>query len=172
MKDLIFIRTNGKIINQINLAEIKEKAREYKDFSEFREDILWLVHNVDIMHCNNNKIMDASKGIVKYVDEEIASIYKCSECYSNAHKNPDNSFVIPCKQIHPVVWAKSEGFAYWPAKAMLYEQNFVHVTYFCEHTTDKIPLENCYQYSLQPPEISKDGSQENQDLYEKAMNVC
>lgn len=94
---------------------------------------------------------------------------RCHECYSNASKHPNDSFKMVCSVKHPVVWVKTDGFSYWPAKAMTFENNRVNVIYFGDHETDKVPLERCYKFSWQPPESS---NFEKDPLFVPAMNVC
>lgn len=66
-------------------------------------------------------ICDAVTTLAKYVDEEISSIKLCTECYTQAHTNEKNLFEMPHHMPHPIVWAQSEEFQYWPAKLMAIE---------------------------------------------------
>lgn len=52
------------------------------------------------------KYQKAVKNPVKYIDEEFASIKKCSEYNENLSKHED-SFVMLYKDVHPIIWAKS-----------------------------------------------------------------
>lgn len=89
---------------------------------------------------------------MKLFDAEILSIKKCHECYRLAFMYPDDSFVKVCSFKHPVIWAKSEGFNYWPAKAMTFENNVISVRYFGDHEIDNIPIARCFAFSQNPPE--------------------
>lgn len=149
--------------------QIKKKAENYESFSELREDISWFKHNCEIWQSSNRKVLSASKEIVKFVHDEIFSIQKCTECYMNASAHPNTSFVMPCHQTHPVVWAKTDGYNYWPAKAMCTTNELVHVRYFGDHTVDAVPIKNCYWFSLEPPETMDN---QDSDLFEEAMEVC
>lgn len=63
----------------------------------------------------------------------------------------------------------SGSFPYWPAKKICVEDQLVHVRYFGEHTTDKIPCDNCYPFSSEPPEGH---SEHNSQTYTSAIEVC
>lgn len=166
-KEMTFIRTNGKIINPVDLIQMRKNASSYTKFSEIKEDLSWFKHNCEILHGSSYSIINGATELLKTVDEEIIGITECHECYAEKVKDPVASFVVPCKRIHPVVWAKSDGFQYWAAKAMYCENGEVHVRYFGDHSADDIPIGNCYQYSAQPPDESC-----NSDLFEIALEVC
>lgn len=163
LKELTFVRTNGKIINPIDLIQMKKKASSYKKFSELRGDISWYIHNCQIIHGGSQSIMNASRELFTFVEDEITSIIECPDCYAN------ESFILPCKQIHPIVWAQSNGFEYWPAKAISFKNNLVHVRYFGDSSADDIPVDSYYQYSPQPPVKPESVGA---DLYETALDVC
>lgn len=92
---------------------------------------------------------------VEIVDELIAKIKqeydcmsKCFDCYSNEDKDA-NWFEIVCRRPHCIVWAKLEGFPYWPAKVMSVDQSEdrVDVYFFGDHTYASISTSKCYLYS-------------------------
>lgn len=94
---------------------------------------------------------------------------RCHECYLNAAKHPNDSFVMVCSVKHPVIWAKTDGFDYYPSKAMAFDNNCVDVVYFGDHECDKVPLKRCYEFSQHPPESP---NSENDPIFVQAMNVC
>lgn len=167
LEELKFVRTSGKIINPIDLTQIKKKSENYQSFDGLREDILWFRHNCEVCHATSRRILDASKELIKFIDDEILTMKKCAECYKNAYKNPETSFTMPCSRLHPIVWAKTDGFNYWPAKAIAYNGEVVHVIYFGEHSVDGIPVKQCFLFSATPPEAIESHS----DAYEDAMQV-
>lgn len=168
LKELTFVRTNGKIIKPVDLIQMNKKASSYKNFAELREDLSWFIHNCEITYGGSQSIINASEQLLNFVDDKISKIAECAECYGISVQNPKNLFLIPCKKNHPVVWAKSQGFDYWPGKAMVFKENVVYVRYFGDNSGDEVPLDRCYQYSPQPPE-STEGS--GSDLYEVALDV-
>lgn len=138
-----------QLVHRIDLSTILNKS--YKSFFEFRQDIAWFSHNCRILFPHNVQIRDLSEYLIKYVDEEIFSVEKCIECYSNASEFPDDSFVMPCDPPHPIIWAKFERFNFWPAKLMSMDGEMVHVRFFGDHTNANVSTECCYQYSRDPP---------------------
>lgn len=169
LKDLTFTRTNGKIVNPIDLIQIQKKAEKYSNFFELRMDILWFIHNCAICHATKREISKAARQLDKYIDEEILSIEQCAQCYENAFLHPQESFVMKCDQKHPIVWAKSENFDYWPAKQMSKDEDgSIHVRYFGEHTVDRISIGNYYDFALGPSQKSQTHQTE---LYLMALEV-
>lgn len=106
-------------------------------------------------------IASAVAKLERYVDEEIESIMDCTQCYSNAFENPSESNVKLCSQVHPVIWAQSDGYDFWPAKAMRCKGQEIRIRYFGDHTVDNISYEKCYKYSENPPKKSSSGKSPN-----------
>lgn len=135
-------------MNNIYLAQIKEKSSNYKSFSEFRIDMSWFAHNCQIVHSPNS----AAAKLLTYVDEEIISVKNCIECYENSYKFPETSFTMPCNKPHLLVWAKAPGYIFWPAKAMSVKDGKIHVRFFSDHTTCDVEPSVCYLFSIDSPE--------------------
>lgn len=88
--------------------------------------------------------------------QEVSEIEACPDCYAHSRHLPRTQpawFIEPCRQPHPLVWAKLKGFPFWPAKAMsrLNSQGFVDVRFFGEHDRAWIPPRDLYLYSENPP---------------------
>lgn len=96
--------------------------------------------------------MTAANSIMKLFDAEIQSIKTCHECYALASAHPDDSFSMACSFKHPVIWAQSERFSYWPAKAMTFKNKVINVRYFGDHQIDNISVEKCFAFSQNPPD--------------------
>lgn len=120
-----------------------------------------------MLHKDKN-ILNAATQLLEFTKNEILSIMTCPECYKLASDHPNGSFSMTCKTLHPVVWAKSDGYCYWPAKAMKFEENLVHVRYFGEHEMDFLPLKNCRNFSRKSPKPVAKSDQ----LYVASMEVC
>lgn len=135
--------------------QIKNKIDSYENFNDFRNDISWAAHNLLIEFPENAAVQHGAKNLLKFIDEEIMSIKLCAQCYTNAFLNPSNSFVMPCDTPHPIIWAKEQGFDFWPAKCMAVSDDHVHVRFFGDHTTGNIPVKYCFKYSKEPPEAPK-----------------
>lgn len=169
MKGLKFIRTNGKIFNNVDFSEIANKIDRYKSWFEFRNDFSWIVHNCAILHTNDKDIINVANELLDYVDEEILSVTKCSQCYKYAYEDMESSFIKPCDKPHPLIWSKPKGYVYWPAKCMSVIDGIVHVRYFGEHTTENVPIEKCYLFSKKEPvQIKKENRSNN---YFEAIEV-
>lgn len=148
------------------MATIIRKASEYQNFSDFRSDISFFVHNCSIMNGFNATVMSAANTLKTYVDEDIDSITACSECYSNEYHDSKGAFNTLCSKMHSVVWAKSEDFDYWPAKLMNMCDGMAKVRYFGDHTADSIPVEHCCDFKSYTQES------EPSDALRFAIKVC
>lgn len=64
---------------------------------------------------------EATKYFVLDAMRDIADIEICSQCYLNSSnkKSIQNWFILPCKPLHELVFAKWKQFPYWPAKVIL-----------------------------------------------------
>lgn len=78
-------------------------------------------------------------------------LIKCSECYSNASRNPNDWFVMVCNVPHLIVWAKMSSSNYWPAKVMSIDGNAVNVRFFGDHTHARGSAANCLLYTQRNP---------------------
>ncbi|XP_075146188.1 zinc finger MYND-type containing 8 isoform X2 [Haematobia irritans] len=145
-------RYRDLIINPVSFETLdkKIKAKEYRNTEEFVNDVKWMVHNAHILP-NKNKLILATKNILKICRQEINEIETCPECYSNANSRKD-WFLEVCSHPHLLLWAKLKGFPYWPAKAMNFGQNSsVNVRFFGQHDRAFVSVKDCYLYSLQDP---------------------
>lgn len=119
------------------------------------EDLKWFIHYC--LTINSKKdVKTASSQLLKYVNEEAESILLCEECYNNAYQHSQDSFVMPCKTPHLILWALSEGYGYWPAKAMTVNliNRTVHVRFFSDHSTAEVPEGSCFLYSKECPDTT------------------
>lgn len=96
----------------------------------------------------------------------------CSECYDNSHKNQKKYFVNVCKSKHKPVWAKLNGFPYWPAKVMQVKKarNKIlsyDVQFFGTHEIgESVPFDNIKKYSIKNPNIDLNAKDQ------KDLDVC
>lgn len=168
IKGLKFVKTSGKTVNRTDLSQIQLNASNYRSVLAFHTDISWVVHNVNVVHPSKDEMIRAASELIPFVNEEIASILHCNQCYNNAYLNPKNSFVMPCDTPHQIIWAKMEGFNFWPAKAMSANREMVHVRFFGDHTTGDVQISSCFEYSKNSPDESQVSSTET---YNKALKV-
>lgn len=146
------------------------RDKTYENVSELETDMKWFVHNCRTMFPRVEAVQKAAKELLRCSNEEIECIQVCADCYINAFQHPETSFALPCETPHTLIWAKAEGFIYWPAKAMAVdEENLVKVRFFGDHTVSVVPALNCYLYSKDHPEDSSDCGYE--ELYDLAVKV-
>lgn len=81
---------------------------------------------------------------------EIYDMSVCSECFKNSNERPD-WFTTLCKVPHLIVWAKTPGYPYWPAKVIAVKAGFADVRYFGAHQRSLIAQENIYLFSQESP---------------------
>lgn len=147
IKDVTFTNNDG-LCNPIDLKKIGEKT--YKSFVDLRSDIGWFAHNMRVIYSNmNNKtsknIIRAANKIVEAINQEIMNLLLCSECYERAYNEPDNSFLIPCKEPHILLWVDCSNYGFWPAKLMKYnDENEVTVRFFGDYTHSKVSSSKCF----------------------------
>lgn len=123
LKDISFMDDDPNLINPIDFQTIKDS--EYMNFVELREDFAWFVHNCLVKYPSGNSktkkdIPKAANKLLQGLEQEIQNLKLCSECYENAYKNPDNSFMMPCKTPHILLWVDCVQYGFWPAKLMKY----------------------------------------------------
>lgn len=63
---------------------------------------------------------DASKCLITNVTHDLLEISRCPDCFRNSSERNqcDLWFAKPCFQRHELVFAKQNGFPYWPAKVL------------------------------------------------------
>lgn len=152
MSELDFNGASVKLYNTVTMAYIRNKSVDYKLFSEFRSDIAWFIHNCKIMHVQIDfSIVDACNKLEIFVDCEISNAKDCNECYNIAFEN-DNGLTLPCSKKHKIVWAKSTGYCYYPAKLMReFDDGTVSVRYF-DLTVDRLKADFVCDYSQSCPD--------------------
>lgn len=145
--------------------------KNYENFYDLRDDMCWFAHNCRIAFSGNTPIRNSSKELISYIDEEISSVKKCTQCYHNAFEFPENAFVMRCDAVHKVIWAKLDGFNYWPAKLMPISDKIVDVRFFGDHTNASVNLDHCYLYSKNPPDYGKKAKKCLSEIYTLALKV-
>ncbi|KAL2739286.1 protein kinase C-binding protein 1 [Vespula maculifrons] len=146
----------------LNLLESNVRSKLYGSTDAFMSDAKWIQHNCIVyntcggVYADTSKLTNTAKQIIKVARQEVSEIEACPDCYAHSRNLPrpqPSWFIEPCRQPHPLVWAKLKGFPFWPAKAMprLNSQGFVDVRFFGEHDRAWIPPRDLYLYSEDPP---------------------
>lgn len=74
----------------------------------------------------------------------------CKQCYSNSIEST-TWFTLVCDNAHLLVWARTVGYPYWPAKLLSVQANQVCVQYFGGHDYSSVSRENIFYYSEENP---------------------
>lgn len=136
------------------------KQKRYETIQQFEEDIKWFQHNCRSIYPQRAEIQAASKELFGFVKDEIQTIQACEECYDNTCEYSKTSVTKQCSTLHLLVWAKSWGSSYTPAKvlAVNFDKEMVIVQFFKDYSTSVLPITktNCYLYSAKSPENEPD----------------
>lgn len=152
------------------LIEDKIRKDEYMYTQQFLDDIGIIQQNHLKQGNNNPNAMKSAKKLLDFTREETLSIEHCPECFFNANTNPTKWFTIPCSKKHALLWAKLNGYPYWPAKLMNFDGNSVNVRFFGDqHERAHIPLGNCYWLAVKSPDKRIESRFE--DGFQKAISV-
>lgn len=76
-----------------------------------------IIKLINLLSIENDILADAARTMLRTCKYEIGEINLCRDCYkrSNEPEGPD-WFCLPCNPPHELVYAKAQGFPYWPAK--------------------------------------------------------
>ncbi|XP_015189248.1 PREDICTED: protein kinase C-binding protein 1 isoform X1 [Polistes dominula] len=146
----------------LNLLESNVRSKLYGSTDAFMSDAKWIQHNCIVyntcggLYADTSKLTNIAKQIIKVARHEVAEIEACPDCYAHSRNLPrpqPSWFIEPCRQPHPLVWAKLKGFPFWPAKAMprLNAKGSVDVRFFGEHDRAWIQPRDLFLYSEDPP---------------------
>lgn len=163
----------------MDLLTIKDKITTYTSFNALIADVQWMLHNSWILFSGkatamddilrektplsiemsqffvfssaNNRHIKIVTDLIDFIKIEVQSMKKCAECYFNANKYP-TWFTMVCGVPHCIVWAKVEGYSYWPAKVMSIDGQQVHVRFFGDHTHADVLASRCFLYSYKSPD--------------------
>lgn len=96
----------------------------------------------------SKNIITAADQVVKAVNQELMNLALCPECYEKASIEPVNSFLMPCKTPHILLWVNFSNYGYWPAKLMKRTgNNKVIVRFFGDYTYSDVSPSKCLIFS-------------------------
>lgn len=91
------------------------------------------------------------KELIKSVNRDLNFVNNCAQCYEHQVHYP-NPMVLLCEPLHLLVWAKTKGFNYWPAKLLKLQGTNAHVIYFGEYLDAKVVAAECLIYTKERPD--------------------
>ena len=106
------------IVNPMSLATIKEKilSKKYCSLDSFLADVKWIQHNSHVYR--TPRLYHIADELVKKAEEACQEIENCPECFLKDKVDPYCRFTQPCNELHPIVFARRQGSAIWPGKAI------------------------------------------------------
>lgn len=121
-------------------------------------------------------VKSAVHSLSELCDRNVNSIKTCAECFEHWLDNPNDYFVMVCSRPHLIVYAKAEGFPYWPSKVLFFVKrkkklnfylkkkkktfipkvmsikgNTANVAFFGDHTQADVPVNKCILYAKRNP---------------------
>ncbi|XP_046350987.2 protein kinase C-binding protein 1-like isoform X2 [Haliotis rufescens] len=136
----------------LGILEKSIKKKMYGCTEAFMADAKWILHNCIIFNGLHNKLTAAAKTIIKICRHEMSEIEVCPDCYLNSCvKRNDEWFCEPCREPHPLVWAKLKGYPFWPAKALREQDGLVDVRFFGAHDRSWVPPSQVFMLSEDIP---------------------
>jgi len=118
-----------KIVNPVSLQDLQEGTAEgrYCCSEQFLYDVEWIVHNSAIYHGTQHPLTNNAKQVLKQARGFITDIESCPDCFRFSMTLADNqSFSEVCSRPHTVVWAKVQGYPFWPAKLFYIDESIKH----------------------------------------------
>ncbi|XP_046578558.1 protein kinase C-binding protein 1-like [Haliotis rubra] len=136
----------------LGILEKNIKKKMYGCTEAFMADAKWILHNCIVFNGLHNKLTAAAKTIIKICRHEMSEIEVCPDCYLNSCvKRNDEWFCEPCREPHPLVWAKLKGYPFWPAKALREQDGLVDVRFFGAHDRSWVPPSQVFMLSEDIP---------------------
>lgn len=139
----------------LDSIEYKNATFHYLSTFHFLSDVYWIRHNCYVcVPSDEHPLVKSANEIAQVALQEIDLIKTCADCYKNVHtiKSKDY-FIEPCLKPHRLVWAKTSGYPFWPAKVVRYNEHMdsVKVIYFQDHTESTLKTQNCLMISEEYP---------------------
>ncbi|XP_033121643.1 protein kinase C-binding protein 1-like isoform X2 [Anneissia japonica] len=145
------------IFHPMDLSTLEKniKSKKYGSTDAFIAEAKWILHNCIVYNGSNHKLTNNAKMIIKICKHEMSEIEICEDCYLSSCIKRENWFCEPCREPHPLVWARLQGFPFWPAKALQTKKGQVDVRFFGQHDRAWVPVANCYMISEEIPITTK-----------------
>ncbi|XP_071491868.1 uncharacterized protein, partial [Diadema antillarum] len=135
----------------LSVVEKNIQKRYYGSTEAFMASIGWIHHNALVYFGSGSRVGNAGKALYKTFQNEMNEVETCPDCYVTSINKRTNWFAEVCTKPHTLIWAKLQGFPFWPAKAMKEKDGLVEARFFGQHDRAMIPVHNCFLYSNQIP---------------------
>ncbi|XP_022083385.1 protein kinase C-binding protein 1-like isoform X2 [Acanthaster planci] len=145
------------VFNPMDLSSLEKniKKRMYGSTEAFLLDAKWILHNCIVFNGSHHKLTNSARMIIKICEYEMKEIEICPDCYLSASVKRDNWFCEVCRDPHKLVWAKLQGFPFWPSKVIREKDGLLDVRFFGQHDRAWVPVTSCYMYCPEIPNPSK-----------------
>ncbi|XP_055306126.1 zinc finger MYND domain-containing protein 11-like [Sitodiplosis mosellana] len=145
------VKSSNQMMNTVGLAGIASKFDSYSSCSEFLVDIKLLAQSYSIHFAMEPGVKNVVDTLTELCHRNVNSIKTCAECFEHWLNDPSNYFMMVCSRPHLIVYAKVEGFPYWPSKVMSIKGNMANVAFFGDHTQADVPVNKCILYAKRNP---------------------
>ncbi|XP_071804612.1 uncharacterized protein [Asterias amurensis] len=145
------------VFNPMDLSTLEKsiKKRMYGSTEAFLLDAKWILHNCIVFNGSHHKLTNSARMIIKICEYEVKEIEICPDCYLSACLKRDKWFCEVCRDPHKLVWARLQGFPFWPSKVIREKDGQLDVRFFGQHDRAWVPVSSCYMYSSEIPCHSK-----------------
>lgn len=92
-------------------------------------------------------VKKAVNALLERCECDVKGIKTCADCFEHFIIDRNDYFTRVCAKPHLLVFAKMDGYPFWPAKLMSIDGDTANIEFFGDHTQNDIPLKKCYLYS-------------------------
>lgn len=117
------------------------------------------------------KSLTIAREMEEWCEKEMYDFEMCDQCFERA-VGTGNWFTELCNPPHLLVWARLNGYPYWPAKVIGIQSsaNKLDVRFFGEHAMAKVNVQDCLIYPSKDPNRPLD--EKTEKSIKAAAKVC
>ena len=114
---------------KVSFASVERKINngEYTTFDQFLVDMEDMAHNLVVVYGPKSRVAKFASQMMEISNLEAQMLSACVSCAKHfMNMTPESTFfTLPCDPLHEIVFARFQGFPYWPGKVFGEdEQNF------------------------------------------------
>lgn len=107
------------------------KAQRYRSLVDYMVDIMDVMHCIGVLRGTKCAEYEAAKYLQIDALLDIVEMSRCQDCFRQSNDRSDPKwFLRPCTVPHKLVFAKLNGFSYWPAKVIRHMRSADAATQF------------------------------------------